>query len=136
MFLWDVATARTLRRFGGGAGGHGGKIECVAFGGEGDCVVLSGGFDSTVRLWDTKSQSSKPLMVLSEAKDSVMALAVVGHEIVTGSVDGRLRVYDLRMGMVNVDVLAREFGGVLDLLLLTRSIQILLLLLRSLRRLI
>ena len=70
-------------------------------------MVVSGSFDATVRLWDFKSQSTKPIQVLEEAKDSVSSLHVAGHEIVTGSVDGRLRVYDLRMGMVFVDVIGR-----------------------------
>ncbi|KAL2054346.1 hypothetical protein ABVK25_005487 [Lepraria finkii] len=47
----------------------------------------------------------KPVQVLEEAKDSVSSLHVVGHEIVTGSVDERMRIYDLRMGMVFVDVI-------------------------------
>jgi mitogen-activated protein kinase organizer 1 len=66
-----------------------------------------GSFDATVRLWDCKSQSMKPIQVLEDAKDSVSSLHVVGHEIVTGSVDGRMRIYDLRMGMVFVDVIGR-----------------------------
>jgi len=104
VFLWDVATARTLRRY----TGHAGRVECVAFGGEGDAVLVSGSFDGTVRLWDTKGSSGKPLMVLGEARDGVQCVAVTGGEIVAGSVDGRLRTYDLRMGMVHVDVIGRE----------------------------
>lgn len=69
---------------------------------------MTGSFDATVRLWDCKSQSTKPIQVLEEAKDSVSGLHVVGHEIVTGSVDGRMRVYDLRMGMMAVDVIGRK----------------------------
>lgn len=45
--------------------------------------------------------------MLEDAKDSVSCLQVVGHEICAGSVDGRVRVYDLRMGMVYVDVIGR-----------------------------
>ena len=67
--------------------------------------VDTGSFDATVRLWDCKSQSTKPIQVLEEAKDSISTLQVVGHEISTGSVDGRVRVYDLRMGMLHVDVI-------------------------------
>ena len=70
-------------------------------------MVVSGSFDATVRLWDCKSQSVKPIQVLEEAGDAVSSLHVVGHEVVTGSVDGRVRVYDLRMGMVFVDVIGR-----------------------------
>ncbi len=68
-----------------------------------------GSFDATVRLWDCKSQSTKPIQVFEEARDSVSTLQVVGHEICTGSVDGRVRVYDLRMGMVYVDVIGGKF---------------------------
>lgn len=107
VFVWDVATARTVKKL----SGHGGRIECVAWGGDGDggSVVVSGSFDATVRLWDMKAQSAtRPIMVLDEARDSVSCVAVVGHEVMAGSVDGRVRVYDLRMGLVHVDVLARE----------------------------
>lgn len=103
VFLWDVATARTLKRW----SGHYGRVNCVDFGGEDGSVVVSGSYDATVRLWDCKSQSTKPIQVLEEARDSVSSLHVVGHEIVTGSVDGRMRVYDLRMGMIFVDVIGR-----------------------------
>ncbi|EON69369.1 hypothetical protein W97_08629 [Coniosporium apollinis CBS 100218] len=108
VFLWDVATARTLTRF----SGHAGRINACAFGGTDDSVIVSGSFDATVRLWDTKSGSHKPLMVLSEAKDSISAVAVAGHEIFAGSVDGRVRVYDLRMGQCFVDVLGHPVTSV------------------------
>ena len=105
VFLWDVATAMTLRRY----SGHNGRVECAVFGGEGDAVVISGSFDSTIRLWDARSQSTKPLMVMQEAKDSVTSLVVTGAEILAGSVDGRLRTYDLRMGSCYIDVVGREY---------------------------
>lgn len=37
VFLWDVANARTVKRW----AGHGGRVNCVGFGGEGS-VVASG----------------------------------------------------------------------------------------------
>ena len=70
----------------------------------------AGSFDATVRLWDCKSQSTKPIQVLEESKDSVSSLHVVGHEMVTGSVDGKMRLYDLRMGMVYVDLVGRMYA--------------------------
>jgi mitogen-activated protein kinase organizer 1 len=109
VFLWAVATAQTLRRFGGGAtgtGGHGGRINAVAFAGQGDSVVVSGGLDTTVRLWDAKSNALKPVQVLAEARDAVSALAVTGATVVAGSVDGRVRSYDVRMGRCVTDVFA------------------------------
>jgi mitogen-activated protein kinase organizer 1 len=77
----------------------------------GDSVLVSGSFDASVRIWDVKSQNMKPIMVLEEARDSVSCvLAGQGggkggeYEIVSGSVDGRVRYYDLRMGRLETDV--------------------------------
>ena len=87
----------------------------MGFGGEEGSVVVSGSYDATIRLWDCKSQSTKPIQILEDARDSVSSLHVVGHEIVTGSVDGRMRVYDLRMGMLFVDVIGRMYSPILSL---------------------
>ena len=45
MFLWDVATARTLKRW----AGHFGRVNCVEFGGEGASVVVSGAWNLLLR---------------------------------------------------------------------------------------
>ena len=70
-------------------------------------IQLLGSFDATVRLWDCKSQSTKPIQIFEESRDSVSSLHVLGHEIAVGCVDGRIRLYDLRMGMLYVDVIGR-----------------------------
>ncbi len=72
------------------------------------CGCVQGSFDATVRLWDCRSQSTKPIQVLEDSKDSVSSLHVLGHEIVTGSVDGKIRLYDLRMGMMSADTIGRK----------------------------
>lgn len=68
-----------------------------------------GSYDGTVRLWDLKSQSHKPLMVLSEAQDSISSVLVKDHQIIAGSIDGKVRVYDIRMGLLYVDVIGRKY---------------------------
>jgi len=108
VFLWDVATARTLRRLGGATGGHGARIESVKFGGDGDAVIVSGSYDASVRLWDTKAQGARPLMVFGEGRDSISDVAVAGFEVGAASVDGRVRWYDLRMGLCVVDVVGGQ----------------------------
>jgi mitogen-activated protein kinase organizer 1 len=115
VFLWDVATAQTLRRFSGnGVHGHSGRINSVALAGADDALVVSAGFDCTVRVWDTKSGGSgggRPVQVLSEARDSVSAVVVRGPEIVAGSVDGRVRSYDVRMGRLITDVMGASVAS-------------------------
>ncbi|KAI5461156.1 WD40-repeat-containing domain protein [Mariannaea sp. PMI_226] len=117
VFLWDVATAVTTRRFGGNAQGHSARVNCVSFAGDGDSLVVSGGFDTTVRLWDTRSTSFKPIQVLDDARDAVTSLVVRGPEVVAGSVDGRVRSYDVRMGQCTTDVI----GASVTSLCLTRD---------------
>lgn len=115
ILLWDVAAGATsstpLRRI-GGSFGHGGRIHAVAFSGEGDSLLVSAGYDATVRIWDLKSHSPKPIQVLEEARDAVQGLSVRGTEIVTGSVDGRVRRYDIRKGIVTTDVVGAPVTAV------------------------
>jgi mitogen-activated protein kinase organizer 1 len=100
VFVWDVQTAQTVRRF----TGHAGRVNRGVFGGDGDSVIATGSFDGTVRIWDVKSNSHKPVATLDDAKDSVTDVAVHDAEIVAASVDGRVRSYDLRTGMCTADV--------------------------------
>lgn len=100
VFLWDVQTAQTVRRW----TGHAGRVNRGVFGGEGDNVIITGSFDGSVKIWDTKSNAYKPIMTLSDAKDSITDIAVHDADILAASVDGRLRSYDLRMGRCHIDV--------------------------------
>ncbi|KAI5242709.1 WD40 repeat-like protein [Aureobasidium subglaciale] len=108
VFLWDVTTHQTLRRW----SGHAGRINACAFAGEGDSLVVTGSFDSTVKIWDCKQRGEKPIMSLPEAKDAVSSISVSGAEILAGSVDGRVRCYDVRMGVVDQDVLSHPVTSV------------------------
>ncbi|KAK2069524.1 hypothetical protein P8C59_004099 [Phyllachora maydis] len=108
VFLWDVATAQTTRRF----AGHGSRVNSVAFGGADDALVVSGGFDTAVRIWDAKSGGPTPVMALTDARDAVSSVAVAGVEVVAASVDGRVRSYDVRMGRVTTDVVGASVTAV------------------------
>lgn len=103
-FLWDINTPNTtLRRFGSNSPSpHTSRITCVSFTAN-DTILASGSDDRSVRLWDNKSRDTRPLMVLEDAKDGVSALACFDTEIVTGSIDGRMRSYDVRTGRMKVD---------------------------------
>ncbi|KAG7288894.1 hypothetical protein NEMBOFW57_005254 [Staphylotrichum longicolle] len=80
-----------------------GRVNAVCFAGADDALVVSGGLDCSVRVWDVRSNAARPVQVLGEARDAVTCLAVADGEIVAGSVDGRVRAYDVRMGRCVVD---------------------------------
>lgn len=108
VFLWDVQTAQTIRRY----TGHAGRVNRGVFGGEGDSIIATGSFDGTVKIWDVKSNSYKPIMTLDDAKDSVTDIAIYDAEIVAASVDGRVRSYDLRTGMCHADLIGNPCTSV------------------------
>jgi len=99
----DVVTAQVKCRF----HGHTGLINAVALT-NGPEVYLSASYDSTVRIWDARSRTQTPIQILSDATDSVACVEVVDEQdasaqIVTASVDGKVRTYDIRMGQVQCD---------------------------------
>lgn len=107
VLLWDVAEAQVIRSF----RGHEAQINAVKFNEEGS-VALSASFDGTLRCWDTKSRSRDPLQIMDEAKDSVTSIVVSKNEIITGSLDGKVRCYDLRQGILHVDDVKAPVGNV------------------------
>jgi len=96
--LWDVSSGNWSRKW----RGHMGYVNCVAFN-EDSSVVVSGSVDTTVKVWDCRSRSQDPMQTLEECKDSVTTLDVSDHEILVGSADGRVRLYDLRKGSLATD---------------------------------
>ncbi|KAK1144386.1 hypothetical protein N8T08_005539 [Aspergillus melleus] len=110
VFLWDVEQGGTTRRW----SGHGARVEAVQFAGEGDSVVVSGSADTTINLWDARSNNYKPIQTLPEAGDTVSSLHVhmPTYSIASGSYDGRARIYDIRMGRTSEDVFAHPVTSV------------------------
>ncbi|XP_072704402.1 WD repeat domain-containing protein 83 isoform X2 [Ciconia boyciana] len=105
--LWDVATGQVVRKY----RGHAGKVNCVQFNEEAT-IIVSGSIDSTVRCWDCRSRHPDPVQVLDEAKDGVSSVKVSDHEILSGSVDGRIRRYDLRAGQLYSDYVGSPITSV------------------------
>lgn len=49
-----------------------------------------------------------PIQTLTEAKDSITAVVLTDHTLLTGSVDGFVREYDLRAGQLREDYIGRQ----------------------------
>ncbi|KAL7558627.1 hypothetical protein ACA910_019458 [Epithemia clementina (nom. ined.)] len=108
LVVHDVVTGQCQRRLGGGAGGsHTGRINAVALGPHVE-TYLSASYDATVKIWDARNwrNNTDPIQTFGEAKDSVTDVHVdrISPNLIrTASVDGVVRTYDLRMGMVTCD---------------------------------
>lgn len=111
-FLVDVSEKKVVRKF---LGGNEKRINCCELWAD-DQVLVTGGQDCSVRLWDLRQKQS--IQRLQDAKDAVTSLALLGPagasstrksgncvELIAGSLDGRIRRYDVRAGRVFVDPL-------------------------------
>uniref|UniRef100_A0A8C9PJP4 WD repeat domain-containing protein 83 n=1 Tax=Spermophilus dauricus TaxID=99837 RepID=A0A8C9PJP4_SPEDA len=107
--LWDVASGQVVRKF----RGHAGKVNTVQFNEEAT-LILSGSIDSSIRCWDCRSRRPEPVQTLDEARDGISSVKVSDHEVLAGSVDGRVRRYDLRMGQLFSDYVGSECCGTGD----------------------
>lgn len=107
VFLWDGGTAKVVRKL----HGHLHRVNAVCFNDDGS-VLASGSYDRTVRLWDIRSSSRFPLQVLEHAQDSVESIDINKTVIVTASVDGCIRRYDIRRGRLTEDCLGAPVTSV------------------------
>jgi len=103
LVLHSLVTGQCKRRF---HGHHTGRINAVAMGPFGE-TYLTASYDATVKIWDARNHSAfSPIQSLNEAKDSVTDVQIdceTTHLIRTASVDGTVRTYDVRMGIITCD---------------------------------
>lgn len=98
VIVWDVMTSRIRAKL----RHHDSRVNAVAYNEEGN-VLASAGYDRKLCLWDLLSRSRDPIQTMTDAKDSVTAVLIQGHEIISASVDGTVLTYDVRMGKIHID---------------------------------
>lgn len=98
VFLWDVTSGRVVRRI----QHHTQKVNALEMNDD-STVLLTASYDQTVCIWDLRSNMRDPIQTLADFKDSVTSLARTQCSILAGSVDGCLRTYDLRKGLLHTD---------------------------------
>lgn len=110
LLILDLVTKQVKRRF----QGHIARINDtqISQGGE---TYVSASYDTTVKIWDGRSQSYDPIQSLADAKDSVTCVDIDQNEgnaiIRTASVDGKLRSYDIRQGLLKTDDCGSSITG-------------------------
>ena len=102
VFLWDVTTGKTIRKF----EGHTSRINTCAW--NNDCSILAtGSYDTSLRLWDCKSASSHCVEELKGFRDSVSKVLIKDYQIIGSCIDGTVRTFDARMGEITIDEFLR-----------------------------
>ncbi|EGR27255.1 mitogen-activated protein kinase organizer 1, putative [Ichthyophthirius multifiliis] len=97
-FLWDVSTGNILRKF----EGHISKINTIVYSDD-ESVLITGSYDCKICFWDLKSHSYKPIDTIKICKDSVSKIVVDSHQVLVSSIDGKIRTFDIRMGILTTD---------------------------------
>ncbi|MDP2434617.1 MAG: hypothetical protein Q8P67_02635 [archaeon] len=106
----DAATGALIRK---PYSRHKSTVSSVAFAPQaagGDGLLLSGGADHAAYLWDVRQRGGRPVQGLEGASDSVAAVASTRDALLTASYDGRLRVYDVRCGVMHTDAIKRPLA--------------------------
>ena len=90
--LWGMKIDRPKLSF----KGHTAQLACIAFSPDGN-TFATGGFDNTLRLWDTTTGKAK---IIKEHNGWVESLAFSpdGKTIASGSLDATLRLWDVHTG--------------------------------------
>jgi len=103
VFVWDVVTGKTIRKF----EGHTSRINTCAW--NSDCSILaSGSYDTSLRLWDCKSGGNHCVEELKGFRDSVSKVVIKDYHIIASSIDGTVRAFDVRMGEITIDEFLRK----------------------------
>lgn len=90
MALIEMLTAETMRVF----EAHEGGADAVAFSPDG-ALLVTGGRDNLVRVWDVQGESEQPLVTLEGHRKPVLTVAFhpAGSFIVSGSGDNSVRLW-------------------------------------------
>lgn len=92
--VWDIKSQSIVRKF----YGHVAKVNSICYN-EQSTILASASDDCTLCLWDLKdNRGNKPLQRIKVFKNSVSSVKICDHCIITGCVDGHMRVFDLRQG--------------------------------------
>jgi mitogen-activated protein kinase organizer 1 len=78
VIMWDVVSGKPIRRF----AGHQARVNAVDLNADAS-IIASGSYDSSVKLWDCKSNNRAPIQVLEDAKDSIESISIAQNEIMT-----------------------------------------------------
>ena len=88
---WDLETGTRIRKH----TGHEEVIDCLDVSRRGEELIVSGGDDGYVGIWDPRQKHAADF-IESEFPITSIALAEAGNELYTGGIDNDIKVWDMR----------------------------------------
>ncbi len=89
--VWDSATGKEIKSFGGPAG-HQNLVMSVSISPDGS-LIASGGTDNTAKIWDFPSSTSLRSLAKSEGA-SILAVSPDGSKLAGGDKDGHVKIWN------------------------------------------
>ena len=99
--VWDTSTGAVVMKL----HGHDARLSAVAYGGVEGALLATGSHDKSVKLWDTRGggRGRGPVQSLEEGHDTRVFVGWARETLVTVCMDGCVRGYDTRRGLLTVD---------------------------------
>jgi len=72
-------------------------------------MIVSGSRDNSVMCWDVRSKAQEAVQCMNDAKDCISSIRVSDHEILSASFDGKVRIYDIRVGELCSDYMGGRY---------------------------
>lgn len=94
-FYWDIMEGKVVRKL-----NHSGSILCCNYVAD-KSLICTGSDDRNVRFWDHRSRGA--VSTFSDAKDGISSVQERNKVVITSSIDGAVRSYDLRKGLLKTD---------------------------------
>ncbi len=69
-------------------------------------MQISASYDTSVRFWDNRNDAYHPIEIIKGFKDSVSQVRAQDYKVICASMDGSVKVFDIRKGEVTTDTLS------------------------------
>lgn len=89
--LWDVVTGQRIKKF----KGHTTFVNSVQGARRGPQMLVSGGDDSTIRLWDTRKRNNVATFN-SKYQVTTVTFNDTAEQVLSGGIDNEIKVWDIR----------------------------------------